>query len=344
MGEDWIMERFFTELRGLLESGQDVVTAAVVGHAGSTPRSTGAVMAILRDGRIRGSVGGGVLEAKVMELAPALFEHGGAILQPFVLSGAEAASLGMACGGDVTVFAQHVPASPSTAALYAALAEELGAGRECLLATDMEGPDRDLRPRSRRLIREGEALQDFPRPGRLPRLLREGGGLRLLEPFAPPHALHLAGAGHVSFFTARLAASAGFQVTVLDDREEFANRERFPEASEVRVIPDFEACFAEGLGPRDFAAILTRGHLHDRTVLSRALKTNAGYIGMIGSRKKRAAVYAVLRKEGFARADLDRVHCPIGLSIGAETPEEIAVSIVGELIKVRAGLAGKAGA
>lgn len=338
------MKRFITELRDLLESGRDAVVAAVVAHAGSTPRSTGAMMAILRDGSIRGSVGGGVLEAKVMEMAPALFENGGALLQHFLLTGAEAASLGMACGGDTTVFALHVPATPDMATLYAALAEELEAGRECHLATDMEGPDEDLRPISRRLIRKGEAAPGFSKPGRLPLLAREGRSLRLLEPFVPAHALHLVGAGHVSFFTARLAVWAGFQVTVLDDRAEFANRERFPEAHAIRVIPDFEDCFAEGLGPCDFAVIVTRGHLHDKTVLARALKTRAGYIGMIGSKKKRASTYAALKKEGFAQSDLDRVYCPIGLAIGAETPEEIAVSIVGELIKVRAGLDAKAGA
>lgn len=338
------MKRFIAELRGLLDSGRDAVVAAVVAHAGSTPRSSGAMMAILKDGSIRGSVGGGILEAKVMELAPSLFENGGAVLKPFLLTGAEAASLGMACGGDVTVFALHVPATPEQKALYAALAEELDAGRQCYLLTDMDGPDEVLRPLFRRLLREGEAAPGFPKPGRLARLAREERGLRLLEPFAPAHALHLAGAGHVSFFTARLAAGVGFQVTVLDDREEFANRERFPEARAVRVVPDFADCFAEGLGPRDFAAIMTRGHLHDKTVLARALNTQAGYIGMIGSKKKRASTYAALLKEGFAQSDLDRVHCPIGLAIGAETPEEIAVSIVGELIKARAGLDAKAGA
>jgi xanthine dehydrogenase accessory factor len=131
---------------------------------------------------------------------------------------------------------------------------------------------------------------------------------------------------------------AGFRVEVLDDRAEFARSDRFPEASGVHVLPSFYQAMT-GF-PIDSAAhivIVTRGHLHDKTVLAQALKTPADYIGMIGSRRKRDTIYKELRKEGFSDADLARVHCPIGLDIGAETPEEIAVSIVAEMISVRRG-------
>ncbi len=335
------MKAFFKELANLLVAGDEVVLAELVGHAGSTPRSSGAMMAVLQDGTIRGSVGGGLLEAKVMKLAPALFELGGAIIKELRLSGPEAASLGMACGGDVTAFALRVPASTEEAALYKTLAEELEAGRECLLATDMEGPEESLRVVSRRLLSRDESAKETPKPLRAPRLARQGQRLRLLEPFAPPYAVHIAGAGHVGYFTARLAAEVGFRVIVIDDREEFANAERFPGAATNLCEPSFEDVFSKDLGPRDFAVIATRGHLFDKTVLARALSSNAGYVGMIGSKKKRAAVYAELLREGFSQADLDRVHCPIGLAIGAETPEEIAVSIVAELIKARADAATK---
>jgi len=126
---------------------------------------------------------------------------------------------------------------------------------------------------------------------------------------------------------------------VLDDRSEFANQERFPKADELRVLDRFENAFS-GLSAdsNSFLVILTRGHSHDRTVLAQALRTQAGYIGMIGSHRKRDTIYQSLRDEGFTNADLDRVHCPIGLDIGGETPEEIAVSIVAEMIEVHSGL------
>ncbi len=333
------MRYFFTRLAGELESGRPAVLASIVGHAGSTPRSSGALMAMFPEGDILGSVGGGVLEAKTQKLAPALFASGGAVLKPFLLTGTEAASLGMACGGDVTVFALAIPSGAGSAALYRDLAGELDQGRACALVTELEGPDGGLRVLSRRLARQGEKeeAEGFSKPGRLPKTLRRGDSLRILEPFAPPSVLYVAGAGHVAYFISKLADRIGFKVIVLDDRAEFANAERFPEAAGIRVVPLDETCLPGDMGPNDFVVIVTRGHLGDAAVLSGALRTQAGYIGMIGSKKKKAATYAALKKEGVAHEDLDRVHCPIGLSIGAETPEEIAVSVAAELILARSG-------
>jgi xanthine dehydrogenase accessory factor len=128
-----------------------------------------------------------------------------------------------------------------------------------------------------------------------------------------------------------------FFTVVLDDRKEFANRQRFTDADEIVVLPSFETAFESHLfDPDSYIVIVTRGHSHDKTVLAQALQTNAGYIGMIGSRRKRNIIYRKLLDENFSQADIDRVHSPIGLKIGAETPEEIAVSIVAELIQKRA--------
>ncbi|MFZ3046285.1 MAG: XdhC family protein, partial [Desulfatirhabdiaceae bacterium] len=136
--------------------------------------------------------------------------------------------------------------------------------------------------------------------------------------------------------TAILSKMIGFETVVLDDRPEFANRERFPEADEIRILSSFD-CALDGLviDGKGYIVILTRGHLHDKTVLGLALRKPARYIGMIGSRKKRDAIYRALEREGFSNDDLARVHSPIGLSIGAQTPAEIAVSIAAELIRVR---------
>ena len=168
-------------------------------------------------------------------------------------------------------------------------------------------------------------------------LLNYGDARYLLSSFAVGGRLILVGAGHVAACTAEAAARVGFQVTVLDDRAEFANRERFPQASEIRVLPDFGDCLnGMTIDSDSYIVIVTRGHLHDLEVLEQALRTAAGYIGMIGSRRKRNAIYTQLLDRGISEAQLEQVRCPIGMAIEADTPEEIAISIVGELIYQRA--------
>jgi xanthine dehydrogenase accessory factor len=158
----------------------------------------------------------------------------------------------------------------------------------------------------------------------------------IIESAVRPKSVFLCGAGHVAKPTAHLCALTGFYVTVIDDRKEFANAGNFPDSHEIRVIDSFEEVFAgDHVEPDSFIVIFTRGHLHDRTVLARALKTRAGYIGMIGSKTKRDAIYKALLKDGYNQKDIDRVHSPIGLAIGAQSPEEIAVSIVAEMIQER---------
>ncbi|HHW43613.1 MAG TPA: XdhC/CoxF family protein, partial [Desulfotomaculum sp.] len=174
---------------------------------------------------------------------------------------------------------------------------------------------------------------------RYPQLLQVDGDTFLVEPVSSPHTVYLFGAGHVAQKVAWLASFVGFRTVVLDDREEFANRERFPRAEEIIVLDDFEHAMKDlPIGRDSYLVIVTRGHRYDLTVLAQALQTGAGYIGMIGSTGKREAIYRALREAGVTGEQLARVHSPIGLPIGAETPEEIAVSIVAELIKVRGEL------
>jgi xanthine dehydrogenase accessory factor len=157
-----------------------------------------------------------------------------------------------------------------------------------------------------------------------------------VEPLRPEDVVHIFGAGHISTFVAPLAKMVGFRVVVIDDRQEFANRDRFPHADDILLLPFSEAWNAISLTRSSYLVIVTRGHAHDTTVLRGAVREDVAYVGMIGSRRKRNVVYRALMGEGVPPELLDRVHSPIGLDIGAETPEEIAVSIVGELISVRA--------
>lgn len=145
------------------------------------------------------------------------------------------------------------------------------------------------------------------------------------------------GAGHIGRSLAKLADFLDFHVVVLDDREDFANEERIPEADQV-ICEDFEeALKAYPIGPNVSVVMVTRGHKQDELSLRACLGRGAGYIGMIGSRRRTAAVLEHLREEGFAQEDLDAVRTPIGLDIGAETPEEIAISIMAEVIMLRKG-------
>src|SRR5579859_1845699 len=165
-----------------------------------------------------------------------------------------------------------------------------------------------------------------------------GGTLEIyLEPILPVQTLYLFGAGHVSVNVYRAARMAGFEVVVVDDRESFANRERFPEAKDV-YAEDFERTLSQ-LAPNhsSYLVIVTRGHRDDMRVLRWAVKTPAKYIGMIGSQRKVIAIYKQLQQDGIAAEKLARVYAPVGLEIGAITPEEIAISIVAEMIAIRRG-------
>ena len=163
-----------------------------------------------------------------------------------------------------------------------------------------------------------------------------GGTLEIfVEPVLPPADLYIFGAGHVAASLYKVARIAGFDITVVDDREAYANRERFPEAQQV-IADDFEKAAAR-LAPSEssYIVIVTRGHRDDMRMLRWAVQTPARYVGMIGSKRKTITIFKELQAEGLPAHLFDRVHAPVGLDIGAITPEEIAVSITAELIAKR---------
>jgi len=297
-----------------------------------------------------GSVGGGLLEGRVMAAAEKTFTTRCASRLSFDMSHTQASEMGMVCGGKADVLLEYVPPDGGALQLYEAAYAALSNGRRCLLSTDL-GDLEDLAATLPRclLTDDGRVLGDAPeQPGwmaeagtalgryRSAYMERIEGSRFFLEPLREPGLLILFGAGHVGQQTAIAASKLGFRILVLDDREAFASQERFPASVKTSVISDFSTC-VQGLSidSDSYLVIVTRGHLHDKKVLAQALGTKAGYIGMIGSRKKRDGIYQALLKEGFSQEDIDRVHSPIGLSIGAETPEEIAISILAELIQVR---------
>jgi len=334
----------------LLAKGQLAVRATILTHEGSTPRSAGSRMLLADDGSgaairiVAGTVGGGLVEARVMDRAREVLSRGTKAVESFDLTGELAAGADMICGGRLRVFLERL--EPQALPLFQALAASMEHGEGGLLLTPLQAD----KSRASLLLPGGRLFGAALEPGLEAAAREQGGAINapvvlsfsgadyVLEPWTAASPLTILGAGHVSLATAQVAAIAGFQVLVLDDRADFANAERFPFAR-TRVLENFaDALAGVPCGPLSSLVIVTRGHVHDATVLAQALRTKAGYIGMIGSRRKRDAVYDRLRGQGFIDADFARVRCPIGIDIEAETPEEIAVSIVAELIACRANM------
>lgn len=328
------MKAFVQSVCELVEQDEPFVMATVVESSGSTPRSSGAKMIVRADGSIVGTVGGGLVEAQACRDGRAMLdadEEDGVVRLVFVDMTQElAANSDMICGGGLSVLLEMVEPDGECALMYHKLGDLLRRGVRSALATRLE--DKDGLRAVKHVILTG------PTENETPVFEKDDNGMSLVEPIIPPAPLYIFGAGHVSLFTARVGAMIGFRTVVLDDREDFANRERFPEADEVVVLGSFDGCCDHlNVDEESFIIIVTRGHLHDRNVLAEALRTKAKYVGMIGSSKKRDKIYASLLEDGFTQQDIDRCHCPIGLSIGGQTPEEIAVSIAAELIQVRSG-------
>ena len=354
------MKDIFARIKELFDQGRFSVLATIIRQAGPTPRGVGTKCLIMDDGSFVGTIGGGILEARVIEEAGKVFDSGFSHRLFFTLKGTDVADTDMLCGGDVEVFLE--PVSPKGLGHLAVFEEAIktrnrgGAG---LLATVIERdmwlfgdvPKAFLDRNGQRtgslsyareiedfLFAKMDQILDSKQPSIVDIRDRDGKNIEIfVEPVVSSPVLYVFGGGHVSRRIVPLAAGVDFQVVVIDDREEFADVKYFPDASDIRRRP-FEGVMDRlPVDESSFLVIVTRGHMHDKTVLAQALKTKAKYIGMIGSSRKRKIIYEKLMEEGFTRQDLLRVHSPIGLEIGAETPAEIAVSIVAELIKVRAG-------
>jgi xanthine dehydrogenase accessory factor len=340
------VKRLYKEILQLLTQGGKAVLATVIQQLGSAPRKGGAQMVIREDGSFVGSIGGGRLEADVLSEARTVMAGGKGKVLDFHLTGTEVAETEMICGGDVEVFLE--PLFSGLTDLYAQLLELQKRGEEAVLATVIsEGPMKEGMVQKGLISSEGrsigplaldhkalQAAQEVIKEKKV-RLISYDKGRLYLEPVFSEPVLYIFGAGHISRYIAPVAQMVGFQVVVIDDRPEFASREHFPQADEIWV-EEFERVGAK-IDPDEqtYMVIVTRGHMHDYTVLKQVLPMECRYIGMIGSRRKRDLIYKQLIQEGYTQKELDRIHAPIGLAINAETPEEIAVSIVAELIRVR---------
>jgi len=337
----------FQKAVSVLEEGHPVALVTVVSVVGSTPGKVGYKMLVFDEGhpdaqrrvmlRTVGTVGGGLTEAKMIAEAAAMLGAPRSRLSHFDLGGTPDDEKGI-CGGSVDLLVEAFDATALP--LFQELCQAAQAGEAGTLVSFIspDGLPRKL------LAKDMESVADVVRtadPAPMPAL--DEAGVRVtaegidafLEPLVVPPCLILFGAGHVAAHIARLAKSVHFRVVVCDDRGEYANAQRFPDADRI-VVEGFARVFDHmQIDERSYLVIVTRGHRHDAIVLERAVRTNARYIGMIGSRRKTLTLLENLRAQGLPQERLDRVYSPIGIALGAVTAEEIALSIVCELVKVR---------
>jgi xanthine dehydrogenase accessory factor len=344
-----------------LEAGTPVAVATLVRRRGSVPREVGAKMLVHRDGRISGTVGGGCGEAEVWRAALSVFDTGRPCIVPVSLTEEIALESQGVCGGTFEVFVQlwHVaprPGQPAMLAMISAIQQALAQEQAVALATVIAavGEWRAM-PGRQLLVREGgEPLGSLP-AGETEVGEAVGAALQsstatvirihsaspatwadvFIEPLVPPPLLLIAGAGHIAVPLAALGSLMKFSVSVTDDRAAFANRERFPDARQILVGDIASILRTYPLTPRTYVVLVTRAHSHDVQGLRALLDSPAAFIGMIGSQRRVWAVLKLLHDEGVADEKLLRVRAPIGLDIGSQTPEEIALAIMSEIVLLR---------
>jgi xanthine dehydrogenase accessory factor len=330
-----------------LEQDRPLVLCQVAETRGSTPQKAGAIMVVDPSGGQIGTLGGGCVENEVKQKSLRYIDGTAASLHSYVLDHDFAWADGLICGGKMVIISQPLR-GPEPLAYFRALdhAIEQGEGfTEAIVVNPEPMPGAAL---GDRFLFDGgglplaswtsgwsdglpaslvEPLDDRPRP----RIER---GVVFL-PSLPRVRLMIVGAGHVGQAVAELAAQAEFDVWVVDDRQQYANAERFPTARRILVGPIEEILGSLDITPRTYALIVTRGHGHDQEALYHLAATPASYVGLIGSRRKIRLIFEGLREQGIAEQHLKRVTAPVGLDIGSQSVFEIAISIVAQLIARR---------
>jgi len=349
-------------LQTLRGRGERAALATITRVRGSTYRREGARLLIQPDGRMIGSISGGCLEGDVAEAAREVVRTGRPRLLSYDLTADDDAvwGLGLGCNGAIDLFVERVPGEDSTD-LVALLQDSIDRRRIAALATLIAAPpngplgahlfvpedgpvrgslgvralDGRVVELARRQIDAGEAATSCPiaMPG--------GDGEVFIEVVTPPLPLLICGAGHDTLPLVRLAHEMGYWVMVADSRPAFATKDRFPEADEVILAEDREVASKAPIDRHTFVVVMTHNFLHDLNILRGLLRTPARYIGVLGPRARTDKLLAELAKEGVSLDDAQRarLYGPVGADIGADAPEQIALSILAEILAVRNGRA-----
>jgi xanthine dehydrogenase accessory factor len=321
--------------------------ASVVRRRGSLPMSATAKLLVTADGARLGTVGGGCLEADVMEQALDVCERRAPICAAHSLNAELAGDYGLTCGGTADVFIEPVIPDVALAVLYAEAAAVVSRGDRAVLATARRWPD----GAPRKFLRTTRGTHGVGDDAALRAALETFDGKReepllgddvVVEALVGAPRLVVFGAGHVGARICEAAAFGGFRVTIIDDRTDFADAARLPWAEEVLVC-DFGDVHSAAVAPSDYVVICTRGHQHDALIAAQVAPLNPRFLGMLGSRRKAALTAQALRGWGVDEAAINRIICPVGLDVGADTPEEIAVSVAAQLVQERrTGYVGRA--
>ncbi|MEU6576685.1 XdhC/CoxI family protein [Streptomyces sp. NPDC046805] len=335
--------------------------ATVVAVSRSAPRGPGAAMAVGPDDEVVGSVSGGCVEGAVFELAQDVVASGEARLETFGYSDEDAFAVGLTCGGEITLLVR--PVTPESDPTFGAVAEAVAAGEPITVATVVDGPA----PRGATLAvwpgATGDTLGTLGTTGldvavtadARGELALGATGLRhygphgerredavtvFLHSFAPPPRMLVFGAIDYAASVARIGAFLGYRVTVCDARPVFATPKRFPEG--VEVVVDWPHRYLRGTetDERTVICVLTHDPKFDVPLLEEALRRPAAYIGAMGSRRTHDERYKRLTEAGITDAELSRLRSPVGLDLGARTPEEVAVSVAAEIVALRWGGSG----
>lgn len=307
------MNGIFTTLLYEMEKRHDTVLCTIIADSGSTPRGKGAQMLVGETGLLSGTIGGGAVEGGAIALGQTLLRERRSAVHEYKLRHNDGEDIGMVCGGDVTVHLQFIAAGdPVWRELAGSVLHRIALRQPGALVLALDGG--------------APALRDAP----------ETDSAHVSLPLPIGERAILFGAGHCSLALCPLLTTVGFRVTVVDDRPELVTKERFPTADAVICCDLDRVTETVPIGEEDYVVVMTNGHSHDFAVQEQVLRGKYAYIGVIGSRAKTASVNARLREAGISEAAIASVHTPIGTAIKAVTPEEIAVSIAGEMICVRA--------
>lgn len=332
------MKDIFVRLLGQLTDRQDSMLVTMVAHAGSVPRGMGSQMLLSAQGRIAGTIGGGVGEKEMVRRGLEMLKEKQSGLSTYALHGSADERIGSVCGGDITVYFQYIPGGDAfLQELTQKLLESIQGRSAGWLILRLDGGLPAL------LGEDGVPLCG-ERPEESSALCRPF-SVRTETCFSMPlyvgERAVIFGAGHCAQALTPLLSSVGFRVTVYDDRPQYADRALFPQAERTICAP-FD-CIDDHvtLDEEDYIVAMSSTHASDLSVMKQALQSPHAYIGMIGSKPKRAFVFGKLLEYGIPQERIDGVHSPIGLNIRAVTPAEIAVSIAGEMVLVRAENRGR---
>ena len=353
------MKEVFHEAASQLELERPVVVATVVHTKGSTPQKPGAKLLVRNDGSGVGTLGGGCVEGDIWFAANELLKRGGtAEYREYNLNEELAAEDGLVCGGTMYFLIDPVyePAQYESYARQIDAAYEGGAPvAMASLIKPVEGSDLQIGAKvfihqggftegslgDSQLDREAaELAQELMVHGKCEFATAENGAEYFVEAYTTPPRLVICGGGHVSKAIAPVAKTLGFQVYITDDREEFANKERFPEADGVVALKPEDALPQLPINANTFIVVATRGHRFDNVALEAAARTPAKYVGLMGSKRKTILIYEDLARTGLPVERIKEIRSPIGLDIHARTPQEIAVSIMAEALMFRLGGTG----